>query len=583
MEVTGYDFSGYATKFGIRCADGRTISKDAFAHQDGLKVPFVWQHGHNNVENILGHAILEYRPDGMYSYVFLNGTSKARHAKEAVSHGDVNSFSIFANRLNQQGAVVKHGYIKEVSLCLAGANSEAVIDNIVKHSDDDYDEILEDEAVIKMSEPISVGEEESIDNEELEHADGEKTLQSIFNTLNEEQKECVYAMIGYALEEGGDMEHSDMEDDEELKVNVFEQNTSQNSTPTLSHDEIKAIFDDAKEYGSLKTAFLAHAQSYGIENIDILFPDAKNVTPTPDFIKRDTDWVAGVLNGTHHTPFSRIKSVAADITAEEARARGYIKGKLKKEEVIGLLKRVTTPTTIYKKQRLDRDDIIDATTLDVVAWLKAEMRLMLDEEIARAIIVGDGRDVDSDDKIREDCIRPIWKEDDLYAYHIAMPSSIDADSFIETVIRSRSQYKGSGNPVLYMTEQTLIDMLLIKDTNGRRIYRSESELAAEMRVSRIVTIPVMENQTRTTDDGKMELVAIMVNLKDYTVGADRGGNVSMFDDFDIDYNQYKYLIETRISGCLTHPKSAIVFEKKAAASSGTGGTGGTGGTTTQSF
>lgn len=564
MVPTGYDFSGYATKFGIMCADGRMISKEAFAHQDGAKVPFVWQHGHSDVKNVLGHSILELRDDGVYAYTYLNDSPEGEHARTAVQHGDVDSFSIFANRLKQQGPTVRHGYIKEVSLCLAGANPGALIDNIVVHSEDGYDEILEDEAIIKMSEPIDFGINEPDDEEQLSHEDGGKSLQEIFNTLNSEQKECVYAMIGYALSGDDEVEHDDMEDDDEVKYNVFEQNAAMQNTATLSHDDITAIFEDAKKCGSLKESFLAHAQEYGIENIDILFPDAKNVTSTPDFIKRDTDWVSEVLNATHHTPFSRIKSVAADITAEEARARGYIKGNLKKEEVISLLKRVTTPTTIYKKQRLDRDDIIDATTLDVVSWLKAEMRLMLNEEIARAVIVSDGRDVDSEDKIREDCIRPIWKEDDLYAPHIALEADIDADSFIETVIRSRSQYKGSGNPVLYTTEQILIDMLLIKDTTGRRIYRSESELASELRVSKIVTIPVMENQVRTTDDGKMELVAIMVNLKDYTIGADRGGQVSMFDDFDIDYNQYKYLIETRCSGCLTHPKSAIVFEKKAA-------------------
>lgn len=574
-----YDFGGYATKNDIQCSDGRIIRRNAFKDNDGMTVPLVWQHVHNDPTNVLGHALLENRPDGVYAYCKLNKTEKAEAAKEIISHGDVDSLSIFATQLTQQGNSVVHGAIKEVSLCLAGANPEAVIDNLcIAHADGQYVDI-DDEAVISYGEPLNFGYynndrylSHSYYEDYLYHADDEdededegdgETIGEIFDTLNEKQKNVVYAIVGQALHDAGKPDGG-----EEMKHNVFDSENLDRET-TLSHAQFSEIVEDAKRVGSLKESFLAHAQDYGIENIDILFPDAKNVTPTPDWIKRETDWVAGVISGTHHTPFSRIKSTAADITADEARAKGYMKGNRKTEEVFKLLKRVTTPTTIYKKQKLDRDDIIDITTIDVVAWLKQEMRLMLDEEVARAILVGDGRDASSEDKINEENIRPIWKEDELYAHHVVLEDGFTPSEFMEAVIRSKKEYKGSGNPALYLTTDQVVDMLLQKDQIGRFIYESESALTSKMRVSKLVEVPVMENQTRTNDAGEtLQLVAIMINLKDYTVGADKGGQISMFDDFDIDYNQYKYLMETRMSGCLVHPKSAIIFEKKV-----TGGTG----------
>lgn len=566
-----YDFCGYATRNNIKCTDGRTILKDAFKDNDGRTVPLVWNHGHDNVTNVLGHAVLENRSDGVYAYCTFNNTESGRHAKEMVQNGDIKSLSIYANKLKQQGGNVLHGAIREVSLVLAGANPGALIDNIaIRHSDGSITE-LDDEAVIYLGGPISI-ETKGEETMALSHAeDGGKTIKDIFDSMTEEQKDVVYFMVGQALEGEADedMEQSDLDEgDDYVKHNVFE-GDYQASEPTLSHSEVEAIFKDARKTGSLKESFLEHAQKYGIENIDILFPDAKTVTPTPDFIKRDTDWVAGVLNETRHTPFSRIKSTAADITADEARARGYVKGNLKKEEVIKLLKRVTTPTTIYKKQKLDRDDIIDITDLDVVAWLKAEMRMMLDEEIARAILIGDGREPESEDKINEENIRPIYKDDDMYAHHVEIPAEADFDAELEAIIRGRKHYEGAGNPTLYTTEDVLTNWLLMKDKIGRRLYETEASLASRLRVSKIVTVPVMEGMTRKGeggDSGKtFNLVGIIVNLKDYVVGADKGGAVSMFDDFDIDYNQYKYLIETRMSGALTHPKSALVIEKVAAA------------------
>ncbi len=561
-----FDFSGYATKNDLRCSDGRTIRRDAFKHNDGDTVPLVWQHVHNTPENVLGHAVLENRDDGVYAYCKFNDTQSGQNAKTLVQHGDITSLSIFANQLVQKGTDVVHGAIREVSLVLSGANPGALIDNLsIAHADGVYED-SEDEAIIYTGLPIS--------SDELEHADTNqnesKTVQDVFDTLNEEQKNVVYAMLAQVMEDS--VKHS--EDDDEylehnnggdtMKRNVFDGNATASQQPTLSHDQIQAIMEDAERFGSLKESFLAHAQSYGIENIDILFPDARNVTPTPDFIKRDTEWVNGVITGTKHTPFSRIKSTAADITAEEARARGYVKGNLKKEEVIKLLKRVTTPTTVYKKQKLDRDDIVDITDLDVVAWLKAEMRMMLDEEIARAILIGDGRDPASQDKINEENIRPIWKDDDMYSHHVIVDHDTDTEELIEVIIRSRKHYKGSGNPAFYTTTDTLTDMLLLKDKMGRRLYKGVADLQSELRVSKIVEVPVMENQTREDDDEltDLDLVGIIVNLKDYTVGADKGGQISMFDDFDIDYNQYKYLMETRCSGSLTHPKSALVIERR---------------------
>lgn len=572
-----YDFSGYATKHGIRCSDGRTIMKGAFKDNDGKKVPFVWQHMHNDPQNVLGHAILENRDDGVYAYIYLNDSEGAKAAKEMVRHGDLNAMSIYANQLQQRRGAVLHGDIKEVSLVMAPANPEALIDNVsIAHADGTYTD-LDDEVVIYSDEFIEHGNK-SEEDDSLEHADGEgKTVGEIFDSLTDEQKNVVYFMIGQALEDSG-VEHSEEEGDDDMKFNPFEQGATENS-PTLSHDELSTIFADAQRCGSLKESFLAHAQDYGISNIDLLFPDAKNVTNPPDWIKRDTDWVAGVLNGVTHTPFSRIKSMAADITADEARAKGYMKGNLKKEEVFSLLQRVTTPTTVYKKQKLDRDDIVDITDLNVVALIKQEMRLMLDEEIARAILVSDGRPaIKSDgkaneDKINEEHIRPIWKEAELYAIHKDITSDVvGTEAELEAILRAMEDYQGSGAPVMYTTQSKITDWLLLKDKNGRRLYETEAALASFIGVSRFVKVPVMKGLTRTTGEDKdavtHTLLGIIVNLKDYKVGADKGGQVSMFDDFDIDYNQYKYLMETRISGCLVHPKSALVIESVPAATAG---------------
>lgn len=578
------DFSGYATKNNIRCSDGRTIRKNAFIDNDGMEVPLVWQHMHDDPDNVLGHALLENREDGVYAYGFFNDTEAGRTAKQLVKHGDVRSMSIYANKLKQQGGDVLHGLIREVSLVLAPANPGAYIDTVcIAHADGSYTD-LEDEAVIFSGEDIKFIEEGDNGMSALKHADsnpqkpktneeedadtGEKTIGEIFDELTEEQKNVVYYMIGKAVEDAKAemVQHYD-EGDDDVKFNAFE-NDDQNNGSVLSHDDLKEIIADAKRMGSLKDSFLAHVQNYGIENIDILFPDAKTLTSTPDFIKRNTDWVSMVLNTTTHTPFSRIKSVAADITADEARARGYAKGGLKKDEIIRLLKRVTTPTTIYKKQKLDRDDMIDITDLNVIAWLKAEMRLMLDEEIARAILIGDGRDPDSEDKINEDNVRPIWTDDDLYAHHVLLEDSLTPEDELEAIIRAMEEYKGSGAPVLYTTQGKVTDWLLLKDKNGRRLYESETQIASFLGVDKIVKVPLMKGRERTVDGAKRTLSSIIVNLKDYKVGADKGGEVSMFDDFDIDYNQHKYLIETRISGCLVLPKSAIVVETSVTAAAG---------------
>lgn len=560
-----YDFSGYATKNDLKCSDGRTIKKDAFKDNDGKTVPLVWQHFHNTPDNILGHAVLENREDGVYAYCNFNDTPSGKNAKLLVEHGDIKAMSIWANNLKQQVKEVIHGVIREVSLVMSGANPGALIDNVnIAHADGTYQED-ETEALIYSGFNISTAE---IQHEDTK-TDGD-TVEEIFATLTDKQKDVVYAMLASvshseeAEKDDKNLEHQN-KGGTKLKINVFDNEANEEDVKTtLTHDQLREIMTDAQKCGSFKEAFLSHAQTYGIEDIDVLFPDAKTVTPTPDWIKRDMGWVPGVINGTHHTPFSRIKSTAADITAEEARARGYIKGSLKKEEVFKLLKRVTGPTTIYKKQKLDRDDIIDITDLDVVSWLKAEMRMMLDEEIARAALIGDGRDPESEDKINEECIRPIYKDADMYAHKVAVAAGSDIEDVIESIIRSRKNYKGSGNPTLYTTTETLTDMLLVKDTIGHRIYKTEAELASALRVSRIVEVPVMDGLSRVTEDETpvtLDLLGIIVNLKDYTMGADKGGNVSMFDDFDIDYNQYKYLIETRCSGALIHPKSALVIEQ----------------------
>ena len=572
-----FDFSGWATRNNLKCSDGRTIRKDAFKDNNGQKVPLVWNHQHNEPFNVLGHALLENREEGVYAYCAFNDTEAGQNAKRLVEHGDVSALSIYANQLKQHGGDVIHGSIREVSLVLAGANPGAFIDSIICHGEES-----EEEAIIYTGEDISLSH---ADNEEMkeekpmedtkkvenktENKTDNKTVKDVFDTLTEEQKTVVYALIGQALESAGVTDENDENDDEEdnnMKHNVFDQDEMMQGN-VLSHSDMEEIFSDAKRTGSLKEAFLAHNATYGIDQIDTLFPEPKSMNTPPEFIKRDTNWVAGVINGVHHTPFSRIKSMFANITEDEARAKGYIKGKLKKEEVFTLLKRTTTPTTIYKKQKLDRDDIIDITDFDVVAWIKSEMRMMLDEEIARAILVGDGRMTSDDDHINEANIRPIWKDDDLYTIKTKITvdaSATDDDkakAVIKAAVKSRKDYKGSGNPVLYTTEDFLTNCLLLEDTQGYRLYKSEQDVATAMRVSRIVTVPVMENLSRTDSESKTRnLVGIIVNLNDYNVGADKGGAVNMFDDFDIDYNQQKYLMETRCSGALIRPYSAIALE-----------------------
>lgn len=578
-----YDFSGWATRNNIRCSDGRTILKDAFKHNDGQTVPLVWNHDHNDPLNVLGHALLENRDEGVYAYCTFNDTDAGRNAKALVEHGDVTALSIYANQLKQQGPNVLHGAIREVSLVLAGANPGAFIDSIIRHGEES-----DEEAIIYTGEELVLehacgGATPKKKKKEIEHAkeetdktieevkgesdemdNKEKTVQDVFNTLNEEQKTVVYALIGQALDESNQNENNEKEGNN-MKHNVFDQDQKEKEN-VLTHADMENIISDGKRYGSLKDSFLAHAQEYGIENIDFLFPEAKNVTNQPDFIKRDDSYVQKVLRGVHHTPFSRIKSTHANITAEEARAKGYIKGNLKKEEVFTLLKRSTTPTTIYKKQKMDRDDIVDITDFDVVAYIKAEMRMMLDEEIARAILVGDGRSTASDDKINEQNIRPIAKDDDLYTIKKSVAVAKDATedaiakAFIRTVIKSRKEYKGSGSPTLFTTEDMLTNCLLLEDNNGRIIYDSVDKLATTLRVKEIVPVEIMEGVTRTAGAKTLPLMAILVNLNDYYVGADKGGAINMFDDFDIDYNQEKYLIETRISGALVKPYSAIAFE-----------------------
>ena len=563
-----FDFSGWATKANIRCSDGLTIMKDAFKHNDGKVVPLVWNHDHNDPFNVLGHAMLENRDDGVYAYCTFNeDTEQGRNAKSLVEHGDVVSLSIFANKLKKQGDNVVHGEIREVSLVLAGANPGATIESVIRHGEES-----DEDAIIYMNEGITLNhaEEKAEEKEDTKMAEEkkDKTIAEVFDTLNEEQKTAVYAIISQVMNDSGEEDDNEEEEKPEMKHNVFDSETK--NEETLSHDAMTTIINDGKRYGSLKESFLAHADEYGIKTIDYLFPEATNLNPTPEFIKREMGWVSTVMNGVHHTPFSRIKSMFADITEDEARAKGYIKGKLKKEEVFSLLKRTTNPTTIYKKQKLDRDDVVDITDFDVIAWLKSEMRMMLDEEIARAILVGDGRLSSSDDKINEDCIRPIWKDADLYTIKRTMTVASAADKdiasdFIDEVVRGMADYKGSGSPICFMTEALLTECLLLKDKNGIRIYKDVNEIATAMRVSRIITVPVMEGLTRTSGSDTLTLKAIVVNLNDYNVGADKGGSINMFDDFDIDYNQQKYLIETRCSGALTKPHSAIVLETKVSA------------------
>ena len=651
-----YDFSGWATKANLLCSDGRIIRQNAFEECDGMKVPLVWNHQHNNPDEVLGHALLENRDEGVYAYCSFNDTDAGQNAKLLVQHGDVNQLSIYANKLKQQGCNVIHGVIREVSLVLAGANPGAYIDSVMMHGDDSFEEgmIYSGEdfdyvAPLTHADNTEKGEKEKVAEETKKtetKPESEETVADVFNTLSEKQKKAVYVLIGQAIEDAksesskepakDEMEHSkcgsgsdddkkklehskcgssddekklehakdEMEDDPDetvedvfntltekqkkivyalvgmaresmdettdkkneggdnnMKHNVFE-NDANNEQEVLSHSDMVEIMADAKRNGSLKDAVLQH----GITDIEYLFPDAQATNKVPGFIKRDDTWVAEVMNNVHHTPFSRIKSVFADITEADARAKGYIKGNLKMEEVFTLLKRITTPTTIYKKQKLDRDDVVDITDFDVVAWLKTEMRMMLDEEIARAVLVGDGRSSSSNDKINEQNVRPIWTDDDVYTVKVGIELKSDATdddkakAFIRNTIKSRKNYKGSGNPFMFISEDMLTNCLLLEDTNQRVIYDTIEKLATALRVKKIVPVPVMDGLTRTVGSKTHELAGIYVNMADYNIGADKGGAVNMFDDFDIDYNQQKYLIETRCSGALTVPYSAVAIE-----------------------
>lgn len=574
------DFSGYATRAGIRCSDGRTIMKDAFKHNDGAKVPLVWQHGHSNPNNVLGHALLENRDDGVYAYGFFNDTDSAQNAKQSVKHGDINALSIYANHLEEENGNVMHGEIREVSLVLSGANPEARIDNVyLKHSDG-YEEVVDGEAVIYGGE-TDLLHSEDLEEEEDGEGDDDLTIEEVIESLTPEQLEVVQFLVGKAAadaesneEEDDDADesaqHSNTNEGELMHKNVFENNGS--SSPEkktakdfFSHSDVQAIFEDAqKNTKSLHDSILAHIESkgYGVDNIEFLFPEAKALTNTPEFISRDMEWVSGVLSGTKKLPFSRIKSLTADITHEEARARGYITGNMKKEEFFGLAKRETHPTTIYKKQKLDRDDIIDVTTMDVVAWLWAEMRVMLNEEIARAILIGDGREVDDEDKIDENKIRPIATDHEFYTHKVEVNANVEPADFVDEVIRAKKHYKGSGSPTFYVSGDLITEMMLVRDQLGRKMWRTEAELAAELGVSKIVKVPLLDADQIPENSNIKGLQGIIVNLGDYNVGTDRGGEISRFDDFDIDFNQYKYLLEGRMSGALTKHKSAVAIFTK---------------------
>lgn len=545
-----YDFAGWATKANMRCSDGLTIMDNAFADNDGETVPLVWNHEHSDANNVLGHAMLQNRNGGVYAYCTFNKTPNGQNAKEMVKNGDITQLSIYANKLKKRNNCVMHGDIKEVSLVLAGANPGAHIEDVICHGD-----IMEDQGVIFTGEDF----EEYEGDINLQHADEnqneEETIAEVYNSLTPKQKKVVEFMIGSALEDN----NMKGEGENNMKQNAFSNKNNQEEE-VLSHSEMTAILDDARRSGSLRESVLAH----GITNIDLLFPDYQNVDNKPTWITRDMGWVDRVMKSVHHTPFSRIKSMAADLTEDDARARGYIKGNLKKEQVFSLLKRTTDPQTIYKKQKIDRDDAVDITDFDVVAWIKEEMRFMLNEEIARAILIGDGRLASSDDKIKEDHIRPIVNDAALYtiqkSYDVKdLTDSTRIKEFMRSAVKARKDYKGSGSPTLYTTEDMLTDMLLLEDNQGRLLFDSVEKIKAYLRVSDIVTVPPMENYSYEVDHKKCKLDGIIVNLNDYNVGADKGGAVSMFDDFDIDYNRQKYLIETRCSGALTKPYSAIAI------------------------
>lgn len=555
-----YDFAGWATKANMRCSDGLTIMNNAFADNDGETVPLVWNHEHSDSNNVLGHAMLQNRNGGVYAYCTFNKTPNGQNAKEMVKNGDITQLSIYANKLKKRNNCVMHGDIKEVSLVLAGANPGAHIEDVICHGNllDDQGVIFTGEDFEEFEGDIDLYHADENNEEDDESQNGEETIADIYNTLTPKQKKVVEFMVGSALEDKN-KDNMKGEGEEDMKHNAFDNQYKEEET-VLSHSDMVAILDDAKRSGSLREAVLAH----GIDNIDLLFPDYQNVDNKPTWITREMGWVDRVMKGVHHTPFSRIKSMAADLTEDDARARGYIKGNLKKEQVFSLLKRTTDPQTIYKKQKIDRDDAVDITDFDVVAWIKEEMRFMLNEEIARAILIGDGRLSSSDDKIKEDHIRPIVNDAALYtiqkSYDVkGLTDSARVKEFMKSAVKARKDYKGSGSPALYTTEDMLTDMLLLEDNQGRLLFDSVEKIKAYLRVSDIITVPPMENYTYEVDSKKCNLDGIIVNLNDYNVGADKGGAVSMFDDFDIDYNRQKYLIETRCSGALTKPYSAIAI------------------------
>lgn len=583
MAKETFDFSGWATRNDIKCSDGRTIRKDAFKHCDGQTVPLVWNHNHTDADNVLGKALLENRKEGVYAYCSFNGTENGKNAKELVKHGDIVSLSIYANQLKQNGGDVIHGAIKEVSLVLAGANPGAKIENVMAHGE------LDEESAMIWNGVTEFNYDVDVDVDSISHADApkaeaekekspeegkEETVADVYNTLTDKQKMVVNALIGAALEEKA--QNNNQEEDEKMKHNAFEQ-TNEIETNVLSHSDLVEVIANAKKTGSLKDSYIAKCNEkevdlqHSINNLDVLFPEVKAINNTPVTINDDTSWVAKVMGGVHHTPFSRVKMMAFDITGEEARARGYIKGNKKEEEVIAALRRETSPQTVYKLQKLDRDDIVDVTDFDVVAYIKNEMRGKLDEEIARAILIGDGRSSASKDKINPLHIRPILGDDPTYVVSKQLKRDASADEyafakqFIKTVIKSRKEYKGKGNPTLFCTEDLLTDMLLIEDRNQRVIYDTMDKLKTALRVVDIVTVPCFESQTRKVSEQNLKLMAILVNLSDYNVGADKGGAVSMFDDFDINFNKYEYLIETRCSGAMVQPYGAVTFEEQVSA------------------
>lgn len=563
----GYDFRGYATRYGVKCSDGRTINAGAFKHADGVKVPLVWQHDYDSPENVLGHAILEHRDDGVYAYGFFNKTESGLQGKELLIHRDIEALSIRANKLIEKASFVHSGVIRELSLVLTGANPGAFVEHVVMS----HGETSEDEAIIYSGDEIEMKPEKKIEEEkeEITHSDDGRTVEDVLKTFNEEQKTVLYAMIAKAMEGDGEIEQSDDDKGENfMKKNVF---NMEEDGPSLSHADMRAfaeeVFNDMPKYGSFKESFLAHAGTYGIDNISYLFPDAQLLDKEPGFETRRMGWVAGWMAGTRHVPFSRIKKVWADLTPDAARAKGYITGNQKVEQVFALLKRTTEPTTVYKKQKLDRDDVVDITDFDVVSWMWRELRFMLDEEVARAALVGDGRSFGvDDDAIDPSKIRPIYGDDPLFVHYLTLEATVtDYLDIIDAILVARVNYKGTGIPNLYVTNAMLNGMLLVRDTTDRRIYKSVSELAADLRVAEIIEVEVLEGVTREWQVGSnAALLGVMVNPRDYTYGADKGGQIATFDDFDIDYNQMKYLIETRLSGSLLNPKSAMVIERKVA-------------------